>query len=63
MGNKGTGVSILMCSYIILNESAPQYFCYKNELHPKGKRGRAATIFSTIISISQKTGLSITPLK
>ncbi len=40
---------------IILNESTPQDYCYKNELRPKGKGGGVATIYS-ILSISQKTG-------
>ncbi len=42
--------------YIILNESAPQYYCYKNEPRPKGKGGGVATIYSNTLSISQKTG-------
>ncbi len=42
--------------YIILNESNPQDYCYKNEPHPKGKGGGVATIYSNILSISQKTG-------
>ncbi len=42
--------------YIILNESAPQDYCYKNELRPKGKRQGVATIYSNTLSISQKTG-------
>ncbi len=42
--------------YIILNESAPQDYCYKNEPHPKGKGGGVATIYSNTLSISQKTG-------
>ncbi len=41
--------------YIILNESTPQDYCYKNELQ-KGKGGGVATIYSNILSISQKTG-------
>ncbi len=41
---------------IILNESTPQDYCYKNEPHPKGKGGGVATIYSNILSISQKTG-------
>ncbi len=36
--------------YIILNESTPQDYCYK-----KGKGGGVATIYSNILSISQKT--------
>ncbi len=43
--------------YIILNESTPQDYCYKNEPHPKGKGGGVATIYSNIFSISQKTGV------
>ncbi len=42
--------------YIILNVSAPQDYCYKNEPHQKGKGGGVATIYSNILSISQKTG-------
>ncbi len=42
--------------YIILNESAPQDYCYKNEPRPKGKGRGAATIYSNTLSISQKTG-------
>ncbi len=42
--------------YIILNESAPQDYCYKNEPCPKGKEGCVATIYSNALSISQKTG-------
>ncbi len=42
--------------YIILNESTPQDYCYKNEPRPKGKGGGVATIHNNILSISQKTG-------
>ncbi len=42
--------------YIILNESAPQDYCYKNEPRPKGKGGGVATIYRNTLSISQKTG-------
>ncbi len=42
--------------YILLNESAPQDYCYKNEPRPKGKGGGVATIYSNTLSISQKTG-------
>ncbi len=42
--------------YIILNESTPQEYCYKNEPCPKGKWGGVTTIYSNILSISQKTG-------
>ncbi len=42
--------------YIILNESDPQNYCYKNEPCPKGKGGGVATIYSNTLSISQKTG-------
>ncbi len=42
--------------YIILNESTPQDYCYKNEPRPKGKGGGVATIYNNILSISQKTG-------
>ncbi len=41
--------------YIILNKSTPQEYCYKNETCPKGKGGVVATIYSNILSISQKT--------
>ncbi len=41
--------------YIIL-KSTPQDYCYKNEPHPKGKGGGISTIYSNILSISQKTG-------
>ncbi len=40
--------------YIILNESTPQDYCYKNEPCPKGKGGSVATIYNNILSISQK---------
>ncbi len=36
--------------YIILNESAPQDYCHKNELLPKGKGGGVATIYSNTFS-------------
>ncbi len=42
--------------YIILNESSPQDYCYKNEPRPKGKGGGVATIYNNILSIFQKTG-------
>ncbi len=42
--------------YIILNESTPQDYCYKNEPRPKGKGGGVVTIYRNILSISQKTG-------
>ncbi len=42
--------------YITLNESTPQDYSYKNEPRPKGKGGGVATIYSNILSISQKTG-------
>ncbi len=42
--------------YIILNQSTPQDYCYKNEPRPKGKGGGVATIYSNILSISLKTG-------
>ncbi len=42
--------------YITLNESTPQDYSYKNEPRPKGKGGDVATIYSNILSISQKTG-------
>ncbi len=42
--------------YITLNESTPQDYCYKNEPHPKGKGGGVATIYSNILSISQRAG-------
>ncbi len=42
--------------YIILNESTPQDYCYKNEPHSKGKGGGVATIYSNIFSISQMIG-------
>ncbi len=41
--------------YIILNESAPQDYCYKIE-RPKSKWGGVATIYSNTLSISQKIG-------
>ncbi len=44
--------------YIILNESTPQDYCYKNEPRPKGKGGGVATIYNNILSISQKTGFN-----
>ncbi len=42
--------------YITLNESTPQDYCYKHELHLKGKGGGVATIYSNILSISQRSG-------
>ncbi len=42
--------------YIILNESTPQDYCYKNEPRPKGKGRGVAKMYSNIFSISQKTG-------
>ncbi len=42
--------------YIILNESAPQDYCYKIERRPKSKWGGVATIYSNALSISQKRG-------
>ncbi len=42
--------------YITLNESIPQYYCYKNEPRPKGKGGGVATIYSNILSISRRAG-------
>ncbi len=38
------------------DESAPDDYCYKNEPRPKGIGGGVATIYSNILSISQKTG-------
>ncbi len=49
--------------YIILNESTPQDYCYKNEPRPKGKGGvllQFITIFSVFL---RRQALSITPLK
>ncbi len=42
--------------YITSNESTPQDYCYKHELRPKGKGGGVATIYSNILSISQRVG-------
>ncbi len=42
--------------YIILMESTPQDYCYKNKPSPKGKGGGVATIYSNILSISQRAG-------
>ncbi len=42
--------------YITLNESTPQDYCYKNESRPKGKGGGVTTIYSNILSISQRAG-------
>ncbi len=46
--------------YILLNESAPQDFCYKNEPRTNGIGVATivgvATIYSNTLSISQKTG-------
>ncbi len=44
--------------YIILNESTPQEYCYKNEPHPKCKGGGFAIIYSNILSISQRAGFT-----
>ncbi len=41
---------------ITLNESTPQDYCYKHEPCPKGKGGGVATIYSNILSISQRAG-------
>ncbi len=40
----------------LVNESAPQDYCYKKEPCPKGIGGGVATIYSNSLSISQKTG-------
>ncbi len=42
--------------YITLNEFTPQDYSYKNEPRPKGKGGGVATIYSNILSISQRAG-------
>ncbi len=42
--------------YIILDESAPQDYCFKNEQRLKGRGGGVAIMFCNILSISQKTG-------
>ncbi len=42
--------------YITLNESTPRDYCYKNESHPKCKGVGVATIYSNILSISQRAG-------
>ncbi len=48
--------------YIILNESPPQDYCYKNEPRPKG--GGVLLQFITIFSVFlRRQALSITPLK
>ncbi len=44
--------------YIILNKSAPQDYCYKNEPRPKGKGRGVATIYSNTLIISQKIGFN-----
>ncbi len=49
--------------YIILNESAPQDYCYKNGPRPKGKGGGVATIHSNTLSIFQKTGFKYESMK
>ncbi len=49
--------------YIILNESAPQDYSYKNEPCQKGKGGGVATIYSNNLSISQKTGFKYNSFK
>ncbi len=50
--------------YIILNESAPQDYFYKNEPHPKGKGGEVLLQFIAIFSVFlRRQALSITPLK
>ncbi len=49
--------------YIILNESTPQDYCYKNEPRPKAK-GEVLLQFITIFSVFlRRQALSITPLK
>ncbi len=49
--------------YIILNESAPKDYCYKNEPRPKGK-GEVLLQFIAILSVFlRRQALSITPLK
>ncbi len=45
--------------YIILNESAPQDYCYKNKPRPKGKGGGVATIYSNTLSISKRQALRL----
>ncbi len=49
--------------YIILNESTPQVYSYKNEPRPKGNGGGVATIYSNILRISQKTGFKYNSLE
>ncbi len=41
---------------ITLNESTPQDYSYKNKPRPKVKGGGVATIYSNILSISQRAG-------
>ncbi len=49
--------------YIILNESAPQNYCYKNEPRPKAK-GEVLLKFIAILSVFlRRQALSTTPLK
>ncbi len=50
--------------YIILNESAPQDYCYKNEKRPKVRKGEVLLQFIAILSVFlRRQALSITPLK
>ncbi len=47
---------VIIFKYIILNKSMPQDYCYKYEPRRKRQKGGVATIYSNILSISQKTG-------
>uniref|UniRef100_A0A8C1AYS3 Reverse transcriptase domain-containing protein n=1 Tax=Cyprinus carpio carpio TaxID=630221 RepID=A0A8C1AYS3_CYPCA len=42
--------------YIGLNESTPPNYCYKHEPRQTGRGGGVATIYSDILSVTQKTG-------
>ncbi len=42
--------------YIGLNESTPPSYCYKHEPRQTGRGGGVATIYSDILSVTQKTG-------
>uniref|UniRef100_A0A8C1ETF6 Reverse transcriptase domain-containing protein n=1 Tax=Cyprinus carpio carpio TaxID=630221 RepID=A0A8C1ETF6_CYPCA len=46
--------------YIGLNESTPPNYCYKHEPRQTGRGGGVATIYSDIISVTQKTGYRFT---
>ncbi len=41
---------------MIINESTPPSYCYKQEPRETGRGGGVATIYSDILNVTQKTG-------